>query len=159
MSTSPIPEQAIAAAYSFMGGRAIVKATSEQTGGSYCVLELHGVKGDQPPLHVHERDDEGFYIIDGELRLHVGADTLCLGPDSCAVAPRGVPHTYLVESPHARWLVTSNARFDHYVRELGQPLADPADPVIADLPPLERILEASAAHGIEILGPPGTLPN
>ncbi len=150
---------ASAGAYSFMGSLAIIRAASEQTGGSYCLLELHGTRGDMPPLHVHDRDDEAFYVIEGELRIHVGADTLCLGPGGCAVAPRGVPHTYMVESDRARWLVGSCAGFDRYVRELGHPLWEPGAPLGAEPPPIERILEVSLNHGIEILGPPGTMPS
>jgi hypothetical protein len=53
----------------------------------------------------------------------------------------------------------SNGGFDRFVREIGQPLTDAAQSPEAELPPMERILEVSAAHGIQILGPPGTLPS
>lgn len=152
-------EPAVAPAYAFFGTTAIVRARSEQTMGEYSVTELRTVKGNQSPLHSHDRDDEGFYILEGEVRLHAGPDTVCLGPGQCAVVPRGVPHTYVVESEHAAWLVLSNGGFDRFVREIGQPLIDASQP-LADVepPPMERIIDVSAAHGIEILGPPGALP-
>jgi mannose-6-phosphate isomerase-like protein (cupin superfamily) len=156
-------EAIVAPAYAFFGTVAIVQARSEQTAGTYSLVEIRALKGNQPPLHCHDRDDEGFYVLEGEVRLHVGAHTLCLGPGQSAVAPHGVPHTYVVESEHARWLVISNAGFDRFVQELGEPLTD-AEPDLAQAfhaapPPMERVLEVFAAHGIELLGPPGTLPS
>jgi mannose-6-phosphate isomerase-like protein (cupin superfamily) len=151
-------EPTIAPAYAFFGTTAIVQASSEQTNGEYALIEIRTVRGNQPPLHSHDRDDEGFYVLEGEVRLHVGPDTLCLGPGQCAVAPRGIPHTYVVESERATWLVTSNGGFDRYIREIGEPLADADQSLDVELPPMERILEISTAHGIQILGPPGTLP-
>jgi quercetin dioxygenase-like cupin family protein len=155
----PIAAQPTAApAYAFFDTVAIVRATSEQTMGHYSLVEIRSQIGQQPPLHSHDHDDEGFYVLDGEVRLHVGPDTICLGPGQCAVAPRDIPHTYVVESERATWLVASNGGFDRYVTEIGAPLNHPGQPLDVKLPPMERILEVSAAHGIQILGPPGTLP-
>ena len=151
----------VAPAYAFFGTIAIVRAASEQTTDAYSLVEMRSGKGNQPPLHSHDRDDEGFYVLEGEVRVHVGPDTLCLGPGQCAVAPRGVPHTYVVESERARWLVSSNGGFDRFVRELGEPLAD-ADSELAldgEPPAMERVLEVFAAYDIQLLGPPGTLPS
>jgi mannose-6-phosphate isomerase-like protein (cupin superfamily) len=154
-------DAAIAPAYAFFGTTAIVQAASEQTGGAYSLIEMRSTKGNQPPLHSHDHDDEGFYVIEGEVRVHAGPDTLCLGPGQCAVAPRGVPHTYVVESDQARWLVTSNGGFDRLLRELGEPLPDADTGPTHELQPLptERILEAFSAHHIQLLGPPGALPS
>ena len=153
-------ELAVAPAYAFLGTVAIVHARSEPTLGGYSLTELRAARGNQAPLHSHDHDDEGFYVLEGELRLHVGPGTLCLGPGQCAVAPRSVPHTFVVESEQARWLVVSNGGFDRFVGEIGQPLADAEQPCAGvEPPPVERILEVAAGHGIQILGPPGTLPS
>jgi AraC-like DNA-binding protein len=112
-----------------------------------------GRRGDMPPLHVHERDDETFYVIDGELSLFVGGQQLILGAGQAALAPRAVPHAYRVESEEARWLlVTTPAGFESFVREVAEPA--PAD----ELPPAGRpqdpavLAQAAAKIGIEILG-------
>jgi quercetin dioxygenase-like cupin family protein len=104
--------------------------------------------GSASPLHVHHRDDEGFYVIDGEVTLHLPGDALRLGPGDYAVAPRGVPHAYRVGDRPARWLVTSTGGFERFVAavgELGAP--DPA-----------QLAATAAAYDIEILGPPGATP-
>jgi quercetin dioxygenase-like cupin family protein len=136
-----------------------VHIDGDTTGGALAVCEIRGARGDMPPLHVHRRDDETFYVIEGELALFVGGEQLLLGPGQAALAPRAVPHAYRVESEQARWLViTSPAGFDAFVREAAEPA--PAD----ELPPAGRpqdpavLGHAAAQVGIEILGPPGALP-
>ena len=54
-----------------------------------------------PPLHVHRRDDETFYVLEGELTLFVPGEQIVLGPGQAALAPRDVPHAYRVESDEA----------------------------------------------------------
>jgi quercetin dioxygenase-like cupin family protein len=132
---------------------------AEATGGAFAICEIRGARGDMPPLHVHRRDDEAFYVIDGELSLFIGGEQLLLGPGQAVLAPREIPHSYRVESEQARWLViTSPAGFESCVREVAEPA--PAE----KLPPAGRrhdpaVVGAAAAKvGIEILGPPGTLP-
>jgi quercetin dioxygenase-like cupin family protein len=131
-------------------------ATSE---GSLGLIEERGRRGDMPPLHVHHRDDETFYVIDGELSLFAAGRQLTLAAGEAAFAPRDVPHTYRVESDEARWLViTTPAGFESFVRNVSEPA--PAD----ELPEAGRpfdpavLAQAAAEVGIELLGPPGTLP-
>jgi uncharacterized RmlC-like cupin family protein len=103
-----------------------------------------------PPLHVHHGDDETFYILEGRMTLFVGELTIDVPAGSCAFAPRGLPHTYRVESDRARWLVTgSPAGFDAFVRDVAAAGSDVAPSELASI---------SGRHGIELLGPPGMLP-
>jgi mannose-6-phosphate isomerase-like protein (cupin superfamily) len=131
----------------------------DASGGMLALAEERGRRGEMPPLHVHHRDDEAFYVIDGELSLFVAGEQLSLGPGRAAYAPRGVPHSYRVESEQARWLViTTPAGFESFVREVAEPASGD------ELPPAGRphdpaaLAEAAAKVGIEILGPPGALP-
>ena len=112
-----------------------------------------------PPLHVHHRDDEAFYVLDGELSLFVAGEQFVLATGQAALAPRGVPHSYRVESEEAHWLViTTPAGFESFVREVAEPApaeelpraGRPHDPAV--------LAQAAAKVGIEILGPPGALP-
>ena len=136
-----------------------VHIDGDTSGGSFALLEMCGGRGDMPPLHVHERDDETFYVLDGELSLFVAGQQLILGAGQAALAPRAVAHCYRVESEQARWLlITTPAGLDSFVREVAEPA--PADA----LPPAGRpqdpalLAQAAAKVGIEILGPPGALP-
>ncbi len=143
----------------FIDNLAFVHVDAEQSGGAYSLSETWAARGNMPPLHVHHRNDEAFYVLEGELRLFLGDEETVLAEGEAALAPRGVPHSYRVESERGRWLaVNSPAGFEKFVLAVSEPA--PA----AELPPAGRPLdpvrlaEAAAAQGIEILGPPGVLP-
>jgi hypothetical protein len=75
-------------------------------------------------------------------------------------APRGVPHVYRVESETARWLgIATPARFDDFVREAGEPTPEDTLPPEGRVHDPARLAQIAASHGIELLGPPGTLPS
>ena len=118
--------------------------------GELGVVEMLDVPaGSMPPLHVHHDHDEGFYVLEGEVTLIMPDQQLTLGPGEFLLAPRGVPHTYRVGEVPARWLCTSTpGRFADFVEAVGD-LTDP-DP--------EAVGTVAAANGIELLGPPGTMP-
>jgi quercetin dioxygenase-like cupin family protein len=143
----------------FIDSLAYIHVSGEETGGAYSLSELCAPEGSMPPLHVHHRDDETFYVLQGELRLFVGDRELVLSVGQAAVAPRGTPHTYSVQDSDARFLVVNSpAGFDQFV----QAVADPSSR--HELPPADRpadpaaLARAAAEYGIEILGPPGMLP-
>lgn len=123
------------------------------------VLEHHAAFGDSPPLHIHRTEDEIFYVLQGELRFRVGEGELRVGPNSAITAPKGVAHTYRVESPEgARWLtVTTRGDFERFVRTLGRPAGHMGLPSRGAPPSPEQMAEVgrlAAAHGIDLVGPP-----
>ena len=134
----------------FLGSPARILVDGATAGGAYCLVEASAPQGDMPPLHLHHADDEAFYVLEGRLTLFVGERTIDVAAGSCAFAPRGVPHTYRVESDAARWLVAgSPAGFDAFVRDVAAAGSDVAPAELATI---------SGRHGIELLGPPGMLP-
>ena len=143
----------------FIDGLAQIHVSGEETDGRYAVLEILVPQGDMPPLHVHHEEDEVFHVVDGEVTLFLPGTEISLATGDTFRAPHGVPHTYRVESESARWLVfCAPARFDAFVRAVSEPA--PA----AELPPRGRPLDPEllaaegARQGIELLGPPGALP-
>jgi quercetin dioxygenase-like cupin family protein len=137
----------------FLRNRVHFHISAEQTDGSFAMLESTGPDGDHTPLHVHHADDEGFYVLEGELTLWVGDEKHVLRAGESVLAPHGVPHTVRVSGGDARWLVTSTpAGFEAFVRAVGS-----TDPQAA-LPSPEELTRIASEHGIEILGPPGMLP-
>ena len=102
-----------------------------------------------PPLHVHHAEDEGFFVVDGEVTLYLPGQQIECGPGDFVLAPRGIPHSYRVGDRTARWLVLSTpAGFERFVAAVAA--VDDADPA--------ALGAVAAAHDIEILGPPGMLP-
>jgi quercetin dioxygenase-like cupin family protein len=137
----------------FLHNRVRIHISAAQTDGSFALLESTGPAGDQTPLHVHHADDEGFYVLEGEITLWVGDNQHVLRAGESVLAPRGVPHTVRVGDRDARWLVTSTpAGFEAFVRAVGS-----TEPQAA-LPSPDELARVAAEHGIEILGPPGMLP-
>src|SRR5262245_53552022 len=123
------------------------------------LVEVEGRRGDMPPLHVHHYADETFLVLEGQVSLHLPGQSVVLGPGESFFAPRGVPHVYRVESETARWFGIGNpVGFADFVREASDPAEDDGFPPLDRVPDIERIGAAAAAHGIELLGPPGTMP-
>jgi quercetin dioxygenase-like cupin family protein len=134
----------------FLGSRCRVLSDSRSTDGRYGLVDMIEVPaGDMPPLHVHDRHDEGFLLLDGELTLFLPGREITLRPGEYTLAPRGVPHCYRVGEAGARWLVISTpAGFEQFVRDVSE---------LGDLTP-EALAATGAQHEIKILGPPGTMP-
>jgi quercetin dioxygenase-like cupin family protein len=126
----------------------------------FSLVRMHAPAGDQPPLHVHEHEDEGFYVLEGSLTLWVGdADPVTLVPGEFALAPHGIPHTYRVGDSRGLFLVTSTpGTFPAFLRAAGAPAARPELPVLEGPPDGDRLATIAADHGITLLGPPGLLP-
>jgi quercetin dioxygenase-like cupin family protein len=124
----------------------------------FSLLDTTARPGNASPLHRHLDEDEVFTVLEGELTLTVGDETIVVGPGRSAVGPRGVPHRYEVTSTDdARWLVlTTPGGFEAFVRELSEPAEDVALPPAPTGPPSPEQIEALAAtaarHGIEIIG-------
>jgi quercetin dioxygenase-like cupin family protein len=126
--------------------------------GALSVIESLAPQGDSPPLHVHRGEDELFHVIEGTLSLRVGDELVELAPGESLLAPKGVPHTYRVDSERARWLVvTTRGEFEAFVRAVSRPAADGGLPERTGPPTAEqqaRFAAVAAEHGIELVGPP-----
>ena len=146
-------------AYWFFGGLTTIKSTAGETAGRVAVSENLAPRGSGSPLHVHHREDEWFYVIEGELTFWVAGEVIQAPAGSFVYGPRDIPHTFVVSSDQARYLlVVEPAGFEEFVRTLGEPaprleIPPPADPPGPEA--MEAIMRAAAAHGIEIIGPPG----
>ncbi len=144
----------------FLGALVTIKVSGEDTGGRMAVVEHLSPRGSGSPLHVHRREDESFYVLEGELTLWVDGQTIVAQAGSFVYGPRDVPHTFIVSSEEARFLLIAEpAGFDDFVRTVGEPAQQLVIPPPATEPPDVAALSAIAARfGIEVLGPPG-IPN
>lgn len=141
----------------FFGGLTTIKADGAGTGGRAMVTEQLAPRGSGSPLHVHHAEDEWFYVLDGELTLWVGGTTVVAQAGAFVFGPRDVPHTFVVSSETARFLlVTQPAGFEGFIRALATPASAPELPSgPAEAPDMDAVLRVAAEHGLEILGPPG----
>ena len=135
----------------FFGMLAEVKASGADTGGQYSRGEITAPAGFQAPLHVHYREDEGFYVLEGSVTIHVGEETVELGPGQHAYAPRDIPHTFTIGPDGARMLwVLAPSGFEDFIEEVSVPAAQPTVPPASVVPP-EDAAEIVLRHGMELL--------
>jgi quercetin dioxygenase-like cupin family protein len=81
-----------------------MKASGAQTGGLFGLVEVSTPQGSGPPPHVHEREDEAFYVLEGSYEVTVGNDRFDAREGWFIFVPRGVPHGYVVRAAPARHL-------------------------------------------------------
>lgn len=139
------------------GGLFTMKATPEETNGTFALHEDREVRGKSTPLHRHPHDDEALYVLEGEILVHNDGDEHLIGEGGVFVAPRGVPHAFLVTSETARLLcvtVPGTGWAEVFYRELSEPASPGAVPGShpADFAKLREV--AARSDSIEILGPP-----
>src|SRR3974390_338492 len=89
------------AAYSGVGDVYRILATGEQTGGVYTLCETRVSPDNGPPPHIHNREDEAFFIVEGEVIFQLGDRTVECASGSFVQGPRGIPHAFKNTGPHA----------------------------------------------------------
>ena len=141
----------------FLGTLVTIKSSAESTDGRVGVTENLAPRGGGSPLHIHRNEDEWFYVMEGELTFWVGGETIVAPAGSFVYGPRSIPHTFLVTSDEARFLlVVEPAGFEGFISQIGEPAAELVIPPPPDAPPdMEKMVAAAAEYGVEIIGPPG----
>ena len=135
----------------FFGMLAEVKASAADTGGGYTLVEITAPAGLRAPLHVHHREDEGFYVLEGSVIVQVGEEIVELGEGQHTYGPRGIPHRVTVGPDGARmiWVLTPGG-FEDLVEEASVPAEAPTVPPPSVFPP-ENVAEIVMRHGNELL--------
>ena len=160
-TAAPVAPIALAAgegdALWFLGSLLHVKADSASTAGRVAVLEHRVARGNGSPLHVHHREDEWFYVLEGEVTFWVGGEVIVAGPGGFVYGPREIPHTFMVSSDEARFLLVAEpSDFGDFVRAFAEPAAaDELPPPPTEAPDVEALTRLAADYGIDIIGPPG----
>lgn len=137
------------------GALTLIKATGDETGGAYGLIEQRSNAGMASPLHVHHAEDELWIVVGGRLSVHVDGDTFDVGPGDVAFGPRGKPHAFRVEEDGSRYYIVRNAGGESFFSAVGDPATDLSLP---DPNPteeqLERLDSVMETYELELLGPP-----
>lgn len=135
-----------------------ILVSSADSADGVAIIEHHVPYGDGPPLHVHETEDEIFYVLSGEVLFEVAGVSRTLRAGDAMNAPRGVPHRFRVVSKDgARFLtVTRGADFETMVRAVSRVPTHAGLPTFsAPTPEIVAALTAACAEShIAIMGPP-----
>ena len=83
-----------------------LKLAGEQSGGDWAVVEWRLCAGDEPPIHIHTREDENLYVLEGAITAYVGDEKIEVEAGSYAALPKNVPHGLTVRGDEVRLLVT-----------------------------------------------------
>jgi len=138
----------------FLGTLAIVMANSENTGGSFALIDSLIPPGFESPYHVHHAEDESFYITEGQVSFIVDGKKVTVGPGAFVFGPREIPHGFRVEGtvPARMLFLATPSGFERFMIEAGEPAASATLPVPTP-PDLEKLARLAAKYNIDILGP------
>jgi quercetin dioxygenase-like cupin family protein len=132
-------------------------ATGAQTGGVYTLCESRVLPGGGPPPHIHHREDESFFVLEGEITFTVNGRKIVAGPGSFLQGPRGIPHAFKNETQSlARMLIcVMPSGFETFIAEFAHPVAAFDSPPVPVTPAdIQKLLAVAPKYGIEILPPP-----
>jgi quercetin dioxygenase-like cupin family protein len=134
-----------------VGDTMTLKSTAESTGGSLVLIENLTAPGGGPPLHIHTREDEFFYVLDGTFEIRIGDEVHALGPGGHAYVPRGTVHNFrnTADSPSRILVGFTPGGIEGFFRESGRPATDdgPAPPLDED--EIGRTTVAAPKYGLE----------
>jgi quercetin dioxygenase-like cupin family protein len=131
---------------------AVIRATAADTGGLMTIVEITEPPGSQAPLHVHHREDEAFWILEGSVTIEVGDTTIECHAGDYAFSPRGIPHRYSVGDAGCRMLfILTPGGFEELIREMGRPAQSRTLPEPSE-PDFGQVAAVAEAHSCELLG-------
>ncbi len=144
-------------AFSAVGDVYRILATGEQSGGAYALTEARVLPGGGPPPHIHRREDEAFFVLEGEITFTLDGKKLAAGAGSFVQGPRNIPHAFKNESqaPARMLILVTPSGFEKFLAEFAQPVSSFDSPPLPVTPAdIEKLLAVAPKYGIEILPPP-----
>lgn len=127
-----------------------IKLSGEDTGGAYAIMEDNTPAQQGPPLHRHLREDESFYVIEGQYVFEVDGKQIHAGPGSTVYAPKGTAHRFQNTglTPGKLLVMVQPAGLDSFFVNI-----DAVTKGVRE-PDLEVVIPIFEKHGLELLGPP-----
>jgi quercetin dioxygenase-like cupin family protein len=138
--------------YWIAGDTLTFKATAADTGGAYTLVDILAAPGEGPPPHIHDNEDETFYVLDGRFEILVAERVIDAGPGTFALVPRGTVHRFRCVADHpSRILVMfTPGGLEGFFREAGIRAADGQAPPI-DADEIARTEVAGARYGLHVV--------
>jgi quercetin dioxygenase-like cupin family protein len=126
-------------------------STSNDTGGAFSLIHCYFRKGFTAPPHYHKREDESFFILEGEIYFHVGDTKVKVSAGEFIMLPKNVPHHFdlITETAKALMFITPPG-FEVFFEEFGQQAKTLDLPPIPTTNPRKEMFEAMHARMIEL---------
>ena len=131
-------------------------ATGEDTQGQFALIEAVARKGNVPPPHIHHREEETFYVLEGAMTVSVGDCTIKATPGTMVVVPRHTVHSFVIESAELRVLILlTPAGMEGWFKEFSVAAPAMTLPPPAETPhsEIQEMLAAAPKYGIEFVLP------
>ncbi len=142
----------------FKGNLVSVRVSAADNSDGISIVEHKMPHGEAPPLHIHRTQDEVFHILRGCMRFEIGNETVIGNAGDILVAPKNVPHRFIVESRDgAHCLTISKGKdFESFVVEASTPVQLDFMPAYLEVTPnmMDKLNAAATRNGIELMGPP-----
>jgi mannose-6-phosphate isomerase-like protein (cupin superfamily) len=140
-----------------MGNVMSLLANTEQTDGAFSLTEYLSKPGNEPPAHVHDREDEFFYVLEGRIDAYIGEEVFSVGQNEGVYLPKFIPHTFRIITPPLRMLILmSPGGLEGYFRLMSEParsLGLPEHQANYGHVDMDHTLHAGKQHGISFLSP------
>jgi quercetin dioxygenase-like cupin family protein len=140
----------------WLGMLAVIKTTAADTGGQLTIIEVTNPPGFEAPLHVHHRDDEGFWVLEGSATIEVAGRTIEARAGDYVFGPRDIPHRYTVGDDGCRMLfIMVPGGMEEMIRATSEPAARRTlPPPPTEEPDMDSFTAIVKEHGYELLARP-----
>ncbi len=135
-------------------------AEGKDTAGRYALAEVVIPKGiGEPPPHTHTREDEPYYVLEGEFAFRIGGETVEAGPGDYVWLPREVEHGFELNTERAKALITiTPAGLEHFFKRLSERARSNTLPPPPEEPPdFEAVADLMEEYGVKLSAPPAPL--
>lgn len=136
-----------------VGDHLTFKITAEQTGGRFAVAQTYIPVDAGPPPHIHGREDELFYVLEGTMMFMDNTHTFTAGPGSAVYLPKGIPHTFknIGDKPARCILIAAPAGFETFVAECGERISEIPHPKQVGPADVQKLLAGCGKYGLSIV--------
>src|SRR5580704_13905306 len=91
--------------FAYMGSLMTFLAKGSETSGRFALMEYHTKPGNEPPPHVHDREHELYFVLEGAMRFYCEDKTLDIGVGDVVFLPQGKAHAFTCTSDVVRTLI------------------------------------------------------
>jgi mannose-6-phosphate isomerase-like protein (cupin superfamily) len=141
----------------YMGNMMTFLVNSEQTNNAFSMTDYLSKPGNEPPAHVHDREDEFLYVLEGRIDAYIGKEVFSAGQNEGVYFPKLVPHTFAILTPRVRLLILmSPGGFEGYFRDMSEParsLNFPEHAVNYSAVDMDHAIRKGRERGISFLSP------
>lgn len=128
-----------------LGNRMWLRLVGADTGGRLTIAEQMTPPGVGVPPHFHDREEETFHVISGEVEFGVEGTTYLAGPGSTVHIPRGVTHTFTARGtePARMMVLLTPSGLEHMFHDLAKLPEGPPD--------MDKVVAICAQAGVHFV--------